>query len=132
MNKVILIGRVTKDIELRYTPGGVATATFYLAVQRNFKNTKGEFEADFIPVQVWRGTAESCAKHLKKGRLVAVCGRIQTGSYDTPDGQRRYTWQVVADEVQFIEWGEKQEQKQTTDVPGFDDVPPDDDSSLPF
>ena len=130
LNKVVLIGRITKDIELRYTPNGVATATFYLAVTRNFKNQNGEYDADFIPVQVWRKQAENCAKYLAKGRLVAVSGRIQTRSYDAPDGQRRYTWEVVADQVQFLEWSEKQEQ--TTGVPGFEDVPPEYDEPLPF
>ncbi len=127
LNKVVLIGRITKDIELRYTPNGVATATFYLAVTRNFKNQNGEYDADFIPVQVWRKQAENCAKYLSKGRLVAVAGRIQTRSYEQ-DGQRRYTWEVVADEVQFLDRGEKKEQ---TDVPGFDNVDMDD-SELPF
>jgi len=127
LNKVVLIGRITKDIELRYTPNGVATATFYLAVTRNFKNQNGEYDADFIPVQVWRKQAENCAKYLGKGRLVAVAGRIQTRSYEQ-DGQRRYTWEVVADEVQFLDRGEKKEQ---TDVPGFDNVDMDD-SELPF
>lgn len=127
MNKVVLIGRLTKDIELKYTPNGVAVASFYLAVNRNFTNSQGEREADFIPVQVWRGVAENCAKYLKKGRLVAVSGRIQTGSYEQ-DGQRRYTWEVVADEVQFLEWSEKKGQ---TDTPGFESVDMDN-SELPF
>lgn len=127
LNKVVLIGRITKDIELRYTPNGVATATFYLAVTRNFKNQNGEYDADFIPVQVWRKQAENCAKYLAKGRLVAVAGRIQTRAYDDQNGQRRYTWEVVADEVQFLEWSEKQE----TNTPGFENVDVPDDE-LPF
>jgi len=116
MNKVVLIGRLTKDPELRYTQSGIAVVRFTLAVQRNFKNQAGEYEADFIPIQVWRSTAENCAKYLAKGRLVAVVGRIQTGHYDK-DGQRVYTTDVVADEVRFLEWGEKREQGQ--DIPGF-------------
>lgn len=127
MNKVVLIGRLTKDIELKYTPNGVAVASFYLAVNRNFTNSQGEREADFIPVQVWRKQAENCAKYLGKGRLVAVSGRIQTRSYEQ-DGQRRYTWEVVADEVKFLDRAEKREQ---TSVEGFTDADVPDDE-LPF
>ncbi len=129
LNKVVLIGRLTKDPELRYTASGIAVARFTLAVDRGFKNQQGEKQADFIPITVWRGAAESCAKHLAKGRLVAVAGRIQTGHYDK-DGKRVYTTDVVADEVQFLEWGEKKEQEQG-EIPGF--IPFEgDDSSLPF
>jgi len=126
LNKVVLIGRLTKDPELRYTTSGVPVTRFTLAVNRNYTNQQGERKADFIPITVWRGAAESCAKYLAKGRLVAVAGRIQTGSYEQ-DGQRRYTWEVVADEVQFLEWSEKQE----TYIPGFNEVniP---DEELPF
>ena len=128
LNRVVLIGRLTKDPELRYTPTGIPVTTFILAVNRSFTNSQGEREADFIPVVVWRAQAENCAKYLNKGRLVAVAGRIQTRSYDGPDGQRRYTWEVVADEVTFLEWGEK---KEKTDVPGFEDANVSDDE-LPF
>ena len=129
LNKVVLIGRLTKDPDLRYTQSGIAVARFTLAVDRGFKNQDGEKQADFIPITVWRGQAENCAKYLSKGRMVAVAGRIQTGSYEQ-DGQRRYTWEVVADEVQFLEWGEKKEQEQG-EIPGF--IPFEgDDSSLPF
>lgn len=106
LNKVVLIGRLTRDPELRYTSGGIAVTRFTLAVDRGYTNQQGERGADFIPIVVWRGQAESSAKYLSKGRLVAVAGRIQTGSYDTPDGQRRYTTEVVADDVRFLEWGE--------------------------
>ena len=128
LNKVVLIGRLTKDPDLRYTQSGIAVARFTLAVDRGFKNQDGEKQADFIPITVWRGAAESCAKYLSKGRLVAVVGRIQTGSYEQ-DGQRRYTWEVVADEVRFLEWGNKQEQGQD-DIPGF--APYENDEPLPF
>ena len=127
LNKVVLIGRLTKDPELRYTPTGIPVTTFILAVNRSFTDSQGKREADFIPIQVWRGAAENCAKYLKKGRLVAVVGRIQTGSYDSPDGQKKYTWQIVADQVQFLEWSEKQE----TDTPRFENVDVPDDE-LPF
>lgn len=106
LNKVVLIGRLTRDPELRYTSGGIAVTKFTLAVDRNFNNQQGEREADFIPIVVWRGQAETSAKYLNKGRLVAVAGRIQTGSYETPDGQRRYTTDVVAEDVRFLDWGE--------------------------
>lgn len=128
LNKVVLIGRLTKDPELRYTTNGVPITRFTLAVNRNFKNQDGEYDADFIPITVWRGQAENCAKHLAKGRLVAVAGRIQTGSYDK-DGQRHYTTEVVADEVSFLEWGNKQEQGQG-DIPGFE--PYESNEPLPF
>lgn len=128
LNKVVLIGRLTKDPDLRYTQSGVAVATFFLAVNRNFTNSQGEREADFIPIQVWRKQAENCAKYLSKGRLVAISGRIQTRSYDSPDGQRRYAWEVVAEEVTFLDRGEKKEQ---TNVEGFENVDMDD-SELPF
>lgn len=127
LNKVVLIGRLTKDPDLRYTTSGIPVTRFTLAVNRNYTKQQGEREADFIPIQVWRNAAENCAKYLKKGRLVAISGRIQTRSYDAPDGQRRYTWEVVADQVQFLEWSEKQE----TDAPGFENVDVDD-SELPF
>lgn len=98
-----MIGRLTKDPEIRYLPSGVAVTTFFLAVNRNFTNQQGEREADFIPIVVWRGLAETCAKYLSKGRLVAVSGRIQTRSYEGRDGQRRYVTEVVADEVVFLD-----------------------------
>ena len=130
INKVILIGRLTKDPELRYTQSGIAVTRFTLAVDRGFKNQDGEKQADFIPITVWRGAAESCAKHLTKGRLVAVSGRIQTGSYDK-DGQRHYTTEVVADEVRFLEWGEKGQARQDDrDIPGF--TPMEGEGELPF
>jgi len=99
----VLIGRLTKDPEIRYLPSGVAVTSFFLAVNRNFTNQQGEREADFIPIVVWRGLAETCAKYLSKGRLVAVTGRIQTRSFEGRDGQRRYVTEVVADEVVFLD-----------------------------
>ena len=128
LNKVVLIGRLIKDPDLRYTTSGVPVTRFTLAVNRNYKNQAGEYDTDFIPITVWRGAAESCAKYLAKGRLVAVSGRIQTGSYNK-DGQRHYTTEVVADEVRFLERGNKQEQGQD-DIPGF--APYEKDEELPF
>lgn len=142
LNKVVLIGRLTRDPELRYTSGGIAVANFTLAVDRNFANQQGEREADFIPIVVWRGAAENCAKYLVKGRLVAVSGRIQTGSYETPEGQRRYTTDVVADDVRFLEWGDRKSDGESGDMgrgqqgdvgstPGYEPIPGGDDE-LPF
>lgn len=103
LNRVILIGRLTRDPELRYTPAGVAVAQFTLAVDRQFSNQQGEREADFIPIVVWRQQAETCANFLRKGRLAAVEGRIQVRSYDNNEGKRVYVTEVVADNVRFLE-----------------------------
>lgn len=103
INRVVLVGRLTKDPELRYTPSGIATARFTLAVNRTFTNQQGEKEADFINCLVWRKQAENAANYLSKGSLAGVEGRIQTGSYEGQDGKRVYTTDVVADSVQFLE-----------------------------
>lgn len=102
MNKVVLIGNLTRDPELQTTNGGVSVCRFSLAVTRRFANADGERDADFINITVWRNQAENCHKYLKKGSKCAVVGRIQTSSYDAPDGSKRYTTDVVADEVEFI------------------------------
>lgn len=104
LNKVILIGRLTQDPELRYTPGGAAVASFGLAVERSFANQQGEREVDFIDIVVWRKLAETCANHLGKGRLVAIEGRIQVSTYETKEGQKRRRFDVVADNVRFLDW----------------------------
>lgn len=103
MNRSILVGRLTKDVELRYTQTGIAVARFTLAVNRTFTNSSGENEADFIQVLVWRKQAENAAKFLSKGKLAGVDGRIQSGSFEGSDGKRVYTTEVVADSVQFLE-----------------------------
>lgn len=102
LNNVVLIGRLTRDPELRYTPAGVATCTFTLAVDRAFK-TEGQPDADFIPIVTWRQLAETCANYLKKGRLTAVEGRIQVRNYEGNDGKRVYVTEVIADNVRFLE-----------------------------
>jgi len=109
MNHIVIIGRLTKDPELRYTPNGVAVGIFTVAVDRPINNDNGEREADFIPVVVWQKLAENCANHLKKGRLVAVEGRLQIRSYDTQDGQKRRVAEIVASEVKFLDYGKKGE-----------------------
>ncbi|HAC0712887.1 TPA_asm: single-stranded DNA-binding protein [Listeria monocytogenes] len=103
MNRVVLVGRLTKDPELRYTPAGVAVATFTLAVNRPFKNGQGEQEADFIQCVVWRKPAENVANFLKKGSLAGVDGRVQTRNYEGNDGKRVYVTEIVAESVQFLE-----------------------------
>lgn len=111
MNNVVLIGRLCADPELRYTPSGVATCSFRLAVDKGLpKNKKQEMEskgqptADFINIVVWGKLGENCANYLAKGRLVAIQGRIQSRSWETENG-RRYITEVVANQVQFLEWG---------------------------
>lgn len=109
LNRVILIGRLTRDPELRYTPSGVAVAQFTLAVDRPFTNQQGEREADFIPIVTWRKLAETCANYLSKGRLTAVEGRIQVRNYENNEGRRVYVTEVVADNVRFLESKKEQE-----------------------
>lgn len=101
INRVVLVGRLTRDPELRYTPNGTAVTTFTLAVNRNFKNANGEQQADFINCVVWRKAAENVANYLRKGSLAGVDGRIQTRTYDNNEGRRVYVTEVVAESVQF-------------------------------
>jgi single-strand DNA-binding protein len=103
INRVVLVGRLTKDPELKYTPNGVAVANFTLAVNRKFTNQQGEREADFINCVVWRKPAESTANYTKKGSLVGIEGVIQTRSYEGTDGKRVYVTEVMVDSVQFLE-----------------------------
>src|SRR5215813_11933631 len=103
MNRVVLVGRLTKDPDLRYTPNGVPVATFTLAVNRPFSSQSGDREADFINCVVWRKPAENVANFLKKGSLAGVDGRLQTRSYEGQDGKRVYVTEVVAESVQFLE-----------------------------
>lgn len=106
LNKIILIGRLTDDPELRYTPSGTAVCNFTLAVERNFTNQEGERETDFIDIVVWRKQAENCANYLSKGLLAAVDGRLQLRSYETDEGERRNVTEVVANNVRFLEYKE--------------------------
>jgi|SRR5699024_561902 len=103
MNNTQLIGRLTKDVDMRYTQNGTAVSTFTLAVNRPFKNKKGENEADFIRIQVWRKPAENVANYCKKGSQVAVTGRIQTSSFQGQDGKMVFMTEVVADYVEFLD-----------------------------
>lgn len=150
MNSVILIGRLTRDPELRYLSNGMAVSRFSIAVDKDLsREKKQEFEskgqptADFINIVVWGKQAENCANYLVKGRLVAIQGRIQSGSYTAQDGTKRFTTDVTADRVQFLEWGETRQGNQNTnrdfnankdfnvdiDMDGFH---PTDDDDIPF
>ena len=139
LNRIILIGRLTKDPEMRYTPAGVAVTQFTLAVDRPVAAGKDK-EADFINIVTWRQLAETCANYLRKGRLTAIEGRIQVRNYDNNEGKRVYVTEVIADNVRFLESsgsgnssqssGQQREQKD----PFIDDGKPVeiDDSDLPF
>lgn len=118
INRVILIGRLTRDPELKYTSTGYPVASFTLAVDRGFTNKQGEREADFIPVVVWNKLAENCSKYLAKGHLVGVEGKLQVRSYEAKDGGRRYVTEVIADMVQFLE---KKSSKAGKQVEQYDD-----------
>lgn len=103
INNVVLVGRMTAEAELRYTPSNVATASFNLAVNRPFKNQNGEREADFIRCVIWRQAAENLANWAHKGSLIGVVGRIQTRSYDNQQGQRVYVTEVIVEQFQMLE-----------------------------
>ena len=114
LNRVVLVGRLTRDPDLRYTPNGVAVANFNIAVNRPFKNQNGENEADFINGVVWRGTAESLANYMKKGNLIGVDGRVQTRNYEGSDGKTVYVTEVVAESIQFLESKNQGNQQQNS------------------
>lgn len=137
MNRVILIGRLTTDPNLTYTPSGVAVTKFVLAVDRPFASQDGEREADFIPVVTWRQLAETCANYLRKGRLTAVEGRIQVRNYENNEGKRVYVTEVIADNVRFLESNRESSNKSSSrpqNDPFTDDGKPIDfdPSDLPF
>jgi single-strand DNA-binding protein len=135
MNQVILIGRLTRDPELRFIAGsGKAVTTFTLAVDRPFSREK---KADFFRIVVFGRPAENCAQYLAKGRLTAVQGRIQNNNYETATGEKRYSIDIIADRVEFLEWGDKgksdQEKSNEPDFmepEGFQSI--DDDDDIPF
>jgi single-strand DNA-binding protein len=135
MNRTILVGRLTKDPTLSYTPSGVAVANFTLAVNRNFKNAQGETEADFISCTVWRKPAENVANFLKKGSLAGVDGRIQTRNFEGQDGKRVFMTEVVAESVQFLEpkgQSSNQGKSQNNNQPSPGDEYDPGDDGLPF
>lgn len=103
MNKVVLVGRLTAKPELRYTASNTAYTRFSIAVNRNFTNADGKRDADFINVVAWRKQAETISRYFDKGNLIAIEGRLQTGSYDDKDGNKRYTVDVALDNFEFVE-----------------------------
>ena len=142
MNKVVLIGNLTRDPELTTTANGVNFCRFTIAVSRNFSSSDGEREADFLPIIAWRAQADNCYKYLKKGSKVAVVGSVQTRNYEASDGTRRYVTEIVAENVEFISTkaastdGEDDGQKAPTPKEEKEDVvakfEPIDDDNLPF
>ncbi len=145
MNKVILVGNLTRDPELVTTNNGISLCRFSLAVQRKFTSADGEREADFINIVVWRGQADNCYKYLKKGSKAGVVGTLQTRSYDGTDGTKRYATEVVAEEVEFLssKSSSSEDYSANTEVPasgskssGKSDIvnkfEPIDDDNLPF
>lgn len=130
LNRIVLIGRLTKDPELRYTPNGKAVAGFTLAVDRAFKSPQGERETDFINIVVWGVQAENCANYLSKGKLAAVDGRLQIRSFDGQDGQKRWITEVVADTVRFLSPKDSGGGFGAGNSPFGGDAPPNDD--IPF
>ncbi|WP_409346794.1 single-stranded DNA-binding protein [Paenibacillus sp. MBLB4367] len=117
LNRVILIGRLVRDPELRYTPGGIATCTFTLAVDRPYTSDDRDKQADFIPIVVWRQQAEHCANYLRKGRLAAVEGRMQVRNYDHKKGHKVYVTEVIADNVRFLESAGSGQQREPQEQP---------------
>ena len=108
LNRTVLVGRLTRDVELRYTPNGVAVANFNIAVNRPFTNQQGEREADFINCVAFRKIAENLANYQKKGNLIGIDGRIQTRNYEGQDGKRIYVTEIVAESVQFLEFNKNE------------------------
>lgn len=102
MNKVLLIGNLTRDPELVTTNNGISLCKFGLAVQRRFASSDGEKDVDFFNIVVWRGPAENCYKYLKKGSKVGISGSIQTRSYESNDGTKKYAFDIIAEEVEFL------------------------------
>lgn len=137
LNNVSLVGRLTDNAELRYTPSNQAVATFRLAVNRNFKSQNGEREADFINCVIWRQQAENLANWAKKGALIGIVGRIQTRSYENQQGKRVYVTEVVAENFQLLEFNKQNDQGQSkgNSQPDFSRQAEPftiDDDSLPF
>ena len=134
MNKVILVGNLTKDPELVTTNNGISLCRFTLAVQRRFTTSDGEIEADFINIVVWRAQADNCYKYLKKGSKACVVGSLQTRSYDAQDGSKRYVTEVVAEEVEFLSTKSSMDSfSNATSADGdAGDLQPIEDDTLPF
>lgn len=121
INQVTLVGRLTRDPDLKVTPDGVYLCNITLAVNRQYRNQKGEVDTDFVQCTLWRKTAENTTNYCKKGSLIGITGRIQTRSYDNQDGKRTYVTEVVAENVRFI--GPRREERQEEKIP-FPTPPP--------
>ncbi|MFS0637319.1 single-stranded DNA-binding protein [Mesobacillus foraminis] len=121
INQVILVGRLTRDPELKFTSDGKAVASVTLAVNRQFRNASGEFDTDFVNCILWRKTAENTAQYCKKGSILGVIGRIQTRQYENQDKKRIYVTEVVAETVQFL--SKKTAQTPESEVSQFEPVP---------
>lgn len=137
MNRVDLVGRLTRDPEVRYTTGEKATAicNFSVAVDRKFKNAEGKYEADFISCRAFGKTAEFVEKYFHKGMRIGVCGRIQTGNYTNKDGQKVYTTDVIAEDIEFVESKNSSAGNSATPTSadsGFVNIPDDAGDELPF
>lgn len=117
MNKVIEIGRNTKDIELKTTPNGKSVVTFSIAVKRTFKNADGEYDSDFLTCVAFGNTAETLSKYVKKGDLIGIEGRLQTRNYTDKEGNNRYATEIVVDYIEFL-----QPKKQETQTDEFTEV----------
>lgn len=130
LNKIVIMGRLTRDPELRRTQGGTAVTSFTMAVDRDFKSQSGEKETDFIDVVAWRNTGEFAAKYLAKGRMAAVEGRIQVRDWQDKDGNRRKSVEVVADNVYFADSKRDSKPQESRDDQEFDEI--EDDGDLPF
>ena len=129
LNKIILIGRLTRDPEMKYLANGTPVVNFSVAVDRPFTNAQGNKETDFIDIVAWRKLAETVANHLTKGRLIAVEGRLQIRSYETQDGAKRKVAEVVADSVQFLDFPKD---KAAVPAGGIPEDTPDFPDDLPF
>ena len=132
MNKVILIGNLTRDPELTETPSGVPVCRFAIAVSRDYADSQGNRETDFFNITTWRGKAESCGKYLKKGNKVAVCGSLQNRSYEDKDGIKRTVTDVIASDVEFLTPKQSEEESVVSvkrDRPQMEEI---DDNQLPF
>ena len=135
MNKVYLIGNLTRDPEISTTTGGISVCRMSIAVGRRFTNAEGGRETDFFNVTAWRGTADNCAKFLKKGNKIAVSGSIQTRNYERPDGTKGFSVDIVADEVEFLSSkndGSAEGGMSVGSTGPVSDLQPVDDDNLPF
>ena len=132
MNKVFLIGNLSKEPELSKTPSGVAVCKFPIAVQRDYTDSDGNKSADFFTIVVWRGRAENCGKYLKKGNKVAIVGSLQTRSYEDKDGVKRNVTEIIASEVEFLTPKQQEEASVMSMNRGRPQLDPIDDNQLPF